>query len=77
MTAGRSRQWSRDLGAKTPAGRRFIESGRETLDMVRHYADHHGVKNKYDLVFPATNGRWYQPAQLARRGFNMPWTKPA
>ncbi len=43
---------------KTPAARRFIELSPETLDMLRHYRDHVAVKNKYDLVFPTTSGKW-------------------
>jgi integrase len=54
---------------KTPAGRRFIELSGETLDMVRHYADHYAVPNKYDLVFPTENGKWLDPKNWLRRGF--------
>lgn len=54
---------------KTPAGRRFIDLSKETLDMVRHYAKHHAVPNKYDLVFPTENGEWMDPKNWLRRGF--------
>lgn len=54
---------------KTPAGRRFIELSPETLDMVRHYAENHAVDNKFDLVFPAENGRWQSRRNWQRRGF--------
>jgi integrase len=54
---------------KTPAGRRFIELSTGTLDMVRHYAKHHAVPNKYDLVFPTETGRWIEPLAWLRRGF--------
>jgi integrase len=54
---------------KTPAGRRFIELSADTLDMVRHYAKHHAVPNKYDLVFPTETGRWVEPLHWLRRGF--------
>jgi integrase len=40
---------------KTRAGRRFIDLSPETLDMVRHYADHHAVENAHDLVFSTSN----------------------
>jgi integrase len=56
---------------KTPAGRRFIELSRETLDMVRHYADNHEIKTAYDLVFPAANGQWLCRRNWQRRGFNV------
>jgi integrase len=54
---------------KTPAGRRFIDLSPGTLDMVRHYAKHHAVPNKYDLVFPTETGRWQSPLHWLRRGF--------
>jgi integrase len=54
---------------KTPAGRRFIELSKETLDMVRHYAKHHAVPNEHDLVFPTENGTWMEPKNWLRRGF--------
>jgi len=54
---------------KTPAGRRFIDLSADTLDMVRHYAKHHAVPNKYDLVFPTENGKWLDPKNWLRRGF--------
>ena len=56
---------------KTPAARRFIELSPETLDMVRHYADEHAAINDYDLVFPASNGRWQSRRNWQRRGFNV------
>jgi integrase len=54
---------------KTPAGRRFIDLSADTLDMVRHYAKHHAIPNKHDLVFPAENGEWIAPQNWLRRGF--------
>lgn len=54
---------------KTPAGRRFIDLSAGTLDLVRHYAKHHAVPNKYDLVFPTETGRWQSPLHWLRRGF--------
>jgi integrase len=54
---------------KTPAGRRFIDLSPGTLDMVHHYAKHHAVPNKYDLVFPTENGRWLAPQNWRKRGF--------
>lgn len=54
---------------KTPAGRRFIDLSPNTLDLVRHYAKHHAVPNKYDLVFPTETGRWQLPLHWLRRGF--------
>ncbi|MEW8030268.1 MAG: site-specific integrase [Candidatus Thiodiazotropha sp.] len=56
---------------KTPAGRRFIELSAETLDMVRHYGDNHGIETRHDLVFPAANGRWLCRRNWQRRGFNV------
>lgn len=56
---------------KTPAGRRYIEISPETLDMVTHYAEHHASENGYDLVFPASNGRWMCRKNWQRRGFNV------
>lgn len=56
---------------KTPAGRRFIELSAETLDMVRHYGDNHGIETKHDLVFPAANGQWLCRRNWQRRGFNV------
>jgi integrase len=55
---------------KTRAGRRFIDLSPETLAMVRHYAEHHAVKNPHDLVFPASNGQWQSVRNWRRRGFN-------
>ncbi len=54
---------------KTPAGRRFIELGAETLAMVRHYAEHHAAPNGFDLVFPTATGRWQCTDHWRRRGF--------
>lgn len=54
---------------KTPAGRRFIDLSPGTLDLVWHYAKHHAVPNKYDLVFPTETGRWQSPLHWLRRGF--------
>lgn len=54
---------------KTPAGRRFIDLSPGTLDLVRHYAKHHAVPNRYDLVFPTETGRWQSPLHWLRRGF--------
>ena len=56
---------------KTKAGRRFIDLSPGTIEMVRHYADHHAVENKYDLVFPAKNGQWMCRKNWQRRGFNV------
>ena len=55
---------------KTRAGRRFIDLTAETLDMVRHYAEHHAVKNSYDLVFPTSSGRWQSIRNWRNRGFS-------
>jgi len=55
---------------KTRAGRRFIDLSPETLDMIRHYADNHGIENDYDLAFPAENGSWQSIRNWRRRGFN-------
>lgn len=55
---------------KTPAGRRFIELSPETIEMVRHYAENHAVRNDHDLIFPASNGRWLCRRNWQRRGFN-------
>lgn len=56
---------------KTPAGRRFIELSPETIDMVRHFAEHYAIQNEYDLVFPANNGKWLCRKNWQRRGFNV------
>jgi len=56
---------------KTPAGRRFIELSGETIDLVRHYGDNHGIETKDDLVFPAANGSWICRRNWQRRGFNV------
>ena len=54
---------------KTPAGRRFIDLSPDTYDMVRHYARHHAVENKHDLVFPTASGRWQETDNWRKRGF--------
>lgn len=54
---------------KTPAGRRFIDLTPETFDMVSHYAEHHAIDNKYDLVFPTRTARWMTPDNWRKRGF--------
>jgi integrase len=54
---------------KTRAGRRFIDLSPDTLDMVRHYAQHHSVQNEHDLVFPTSNGQWQSVRNWRRRGF--------
>ena len=54
---------------KTPAGHRFIDLSRETVDMVQHYIKNYAPKSKYDLVFPAENGHWVDPKNWTRRGF--------
>lgn len=54
---------------KTPAGRRFIDLSRDTLNMVQHYAENFAVPSKYDLVFPVANGRWLSTNNWRRRGF--------
>jgi integrase len=55
---------------KTPAGRRFIELSPDTLDMVRHYAENHAIKNDHDLVFPTDTGQWQSRRNWHQRGFN-------
>jgi integrase len=55
---------------KTRAGRRFLNVSTETLGMVRHYAEHHAVKNDYDLVFPTSTGSWQSVRNWRNRGFN-------
>jgi integrase len=54
---------------KTRAGRRTIPLSQGTIDMVRHYADHHAVKNDHDLVFPSSNGGWQSIRNWRNRGF--------
>ena len=54
---------------KTRAGRRFIDLSAGTLDMVRHYVDHHAVENDYDLVFPTSTGKWQSVRNWRKRGF--------
>tara|TARA_R100000789_G_scaffold98887_2_gene103831 strand:- start:12234 stop:13331 length:1098 start_codon:yes stop_codon:yes gene_type:complete len=56
---------------KTRAGRRFIDLSPDTIDMIRHYAEHHSIENDYDLVFPALNGKWMCRKNWQRRGFNV------
>lgn len=55
---------------KTSAGRRYIELSPETVAMVRHYADHLATPNGFDLIFPASNGRWLCRKNWQRRGFD-------
>lgn len=55
---------------KTRAGRRFIDLSAETLDMVRYYAEHHAVKNSFDLVFPTRSGRRQSIRNWRNRGFS-------
>lgn len=55
---------------KTVAGRRYIELSDMTLDLIRHYSEHHTVRNEFDLIFPASNGRWLCRKNWQRRGFN-------
>jgi integrase len=54
---------------KTRAGRRFIDLSAETLDMVRHYAAHHAIANRYDLVFPTETGKWLSIRNWRNRAF--------
>lgn len=54
---------------KTPAGRRFIDLSDDTFGMVQHYAEFLAVKNKYDLVFPTSTGRWQETDNWRKRGF--------
>ncbi len=56
---------------KTAAGRRYIDLSPDVLDMVRHYSAHHAAANRYDLVFPAENGKWLCRKNWQRRGFNV------
>ena len=56
---------------KTPAGRRFIDLGSETVSMIRHYANKHATENVHDLVFPSANGSWVSRRNWQRRGFNV------
>lgn len=56
---------------KTRSGRRFVHLSPLTFDMVTHYADHHGIKSEYDLVFPAKNGSWQSSNNWRRRGFQV------
>lgn len=58
---------------KTPAGRRFIDLSADTIDMLRHYSRVHDVptsKNKHNLIFPTSSGRWQSPDNWRKRGFN-------
>jgi integrase len=54
---------------KTRAGRRFINLSDDTLDMVRHYAEHHAAENDFDLVFPTGTGKWQTVRNWRKRGF--------
>jgi integrase len=54
---------------KTPAGHRFIDLSPETVDMIEYYVERHAPASKYDLLFPAENGRWVDPKNWTRRGF--------
>lgn len=54
---------------KTPAGRRFIDLSPDTFELVRHYADHHAVDNKHDLIFPTASGHWQSTDNWRKRGF--------
>ncbi len=56
---------------KTRAGRRFIDVSAGTLDMVRHYVEHHAVNNDHDLVFPTSTGKWQSVRNWRKRGFAM------
>jgi integrase len=56
---------------KTSAGRRYIELSSQTISMVRHYAEHHATPNEFDLIFPASNGRWLCRKNWQRRGFEV------
>jgi integrase len=55
---------------KTRAGRRFVDLSPDTLDMVRHYAEHHAIKNDYDLIFPTSTGSWQSVRNWRNRGFS-------
>lgn len=55
---------------KTKAGRRFIETSPETIDMVRHYIRTHAPDSAHDLVFPTECGGWQCRKNWQRRGFN-------
>lgn len=54
---------------KTRAGRRFIDLSQDTLEMVRHYAEHHAIANPHDLVFPTSTGQWQSVRNWRSRGF--------
>lgn len=54
---------------KSASGRRFIDLSPQTIDMVRHYAEHYATDNKFDLAFPTSNGRWVNTNNWRRRGF--------
>lgn len=56
---------------KTAAGRRFINVGARTLDIIRAYLENDGVKNEWDLVFPTSNGGWQSRRNWQRRGFDV------
>ena len=55
---------------KTRAGRRLIDLNPETLDMLRHYAENHAVKNDHDLIFPCRSGKWITRRHWSRHGFD-------
>jgi len=55
---------------KTRAGRRFIELGKDTIDMVRFFAKNNHSPNKHNLLFPSQNGRWQCRRNWQRRGFS-------
>jgi integrase len=54
---------------KTRAGRRFIDLSQDTLEMIRHYAEHHAIDNSHDLVFPTSTGQWQSVRNWRNRGF--------
>lgn len=63
--------WKEISVTKTPAGRRYIDLSTDTLKMVKHYANNKALKNDYDLVFPAANGKWVCRRNWQRRGFEV------
>ncbi|MEP5697345.1 MAG: tyrosine-type recombinase/integrase, partial [Sneathiella sp.] len=54
---------------KTRAGCRWIDISPDIFEMVNYYANHHGVVNKYDLVFPTSTGKWQDITNWRNRGF--------
>ncbi len=54
---------------KTKAGCRTLDISADVADMVRHYADHHGITSTYGLMFPTSTGRWMQVEHWRNRGF--------